>query len=94
MVFDVLGAKIPIIVKKLENEYGHYDYGTKTIYIDSDDSGLGLLDTLIHETFHSLSDRLGLGNAGFSNDLEEIIASTLPVVLLENFSIKVKCKLK
>lgn len=96
MQFDVFGKKIKIIkVKKLMEQKlacGIYNPRHKTIEVDTALKGDDLLHTYLHEIIHATVDRLGLHNAQLSHDLEEILAENIPMVLIENFNIKVKCK--
>jgi len=48
-----------------------------------------LMHTLLHETFHAYSKRIGL-RQGISEETEEIIAESFTRFLVENFDIKLK----
>ena len=89
MQVNVLGLVIPIerddIRLQALGAMGAYDYGEKTIYLQSEyDSADELVSTLVHEMGHAVLDRVG-GTLG--GTLEEILVETIALVITENFQL-------
>lgn len=98
MKFNVYGRDIEVKkVPKLIMTKGvaaSYCLKTKSIEIDSALKGEDMIHAYIHELIHALCDRIGLINCDFSHDLEELLADNVPAMLLENFEIKCKRRVK
>jgi len=82
---NVLGLKVPVQIKKrivVGNMecYGVYRPHRKTIEIHSPRDKA----TLIHEAFHALCDRLGIG---LDPMIEEILANAVELLITENFKV-------
>ena len=94
MKLNVFGMIVKVKrVKNLsdkEGVCGDYSHKSKVIRVDKDLKGKELIVTELHEFIHSVMDRLGVGNAQLSHDLEEIICDGVATALAENTDIKWK----
>lgn len=89
--FNVFGQEIKVrYVKNLIEDdeiNGDYCQREKSIRIDSSLIGQALLSTMIHETIHAIFDRIGI-NQGVDSGVEEIIADSVAICLIENYHIE------
>jgi len=90
----VLGRKVPIKRADLRDigAAGAYCPQTKTIHIEQTLKGGDFLaETLVHEIFHAIEDRAGIGQA-LDSKILEVIAEQVGVVISENFLLTPKNK--
>lgn len=93
-MINVLGKKVPITTSKTlasRGIYGLYDAGAGKIEVDVNIKGDMLKRTIIHETIHAMFDRLG---SQMDFQLEEIYCDSIANVIVENFNVSLKCKMK
>jgi Zn-dependent peptidase ImmA (M78 family) len=94
MKLDIFGKKVKLkYIKDLSTKkgvYGEYNPEKSTIVISKELKGDLKKITEIHEFAHAVFNRLGLHNASFSTDIEEIICDGLATALIENAEIKWK----
>lgn len=90
MKLKVFGWDINVIRDSKLESMGEYSFREKQIKITTKIKGKEKDITILHELFHATCHRLGLDNANFSHDLEEIIADNFAVVITENADIKWK----
>lgn len=85
---NVFGRKIKIDTKPNplipSNIHGYYESETGTIHISS-----GGMETLLHEIFHAVIDRVSV-NQTLSQEVEEIIVDTFAKQINETFDLKFK----
>lgn len=86
----VFGKEIKVIYKKLKNCVGLTNF--KTIYIKTRLSDSLRTETILHELFHCVIDRTGIGQSNLSSEVEEILVDNLAKVVNENFELIVKEK--
>ena len=81
---DVLGSKITVKIKKLENpnHAAEFDHDLKTITIRPDDSEK--FKSLLHELGHAYWHRSGLFQANRNAETEEIFCETFSILISEN----------
>lgn len=73
-----------------DDEYGRCDSFTKTINIHPSVTGELLKATFMHEVFHALVFELGLRQASFSHDIEEVLVENLANFVCEKFKLQLK----
>jgi hypothetical protein len=89
-ILNIFGKKVKVhYVKGLTNQGAMGVYSQGSIYIDSSLKGHDLAQTILHEGFHAICDRL---NIRLDEQVEEILADTTAVFVEENFDIKLKKK--
>jgi zona occludens toxin (predicted ATPase) len=81
---DVLGSKVTIKIKKLENETiaAEFNHDTNTITIQADDTNK--YKSLLHELGHAYWHRAGLFQANRNDETEEIFCETFSHLISEN----------
>lgn len=81
---DVLGSKITVKIKKLDDQAvaAEFNHDTNTITIQPDDANK--FKSMIHEMGHAYWHRAGLFQANRNTETEEIFCETLSHLLDEN----------
>lgn len=95
---DIYGKPFKIKFQEdLTDEFGTPCDGIidkETIYINTylkeKDKKEVLIQSILHELFHGVIRRLGLKQANFSDDLEEIICDSFATYVAENFIVEFK----
>jgi hypothetical protein len=75
---DIFGKKYRIIKKDLNSQglCGFIDYENKKIYLNKELDEKGLFETILHESFHGINERLSFNIAGIGGDFEEVLVDT------------------
>lgn len=95
---DIFGKKIPVVFKKdLKDDDGTkacglYCFENDIIYLDSDLPKKLMIESLYHECFHALMERIGLNQTSISEDVKEIICESFAKFVDENFEPRKKRK--
>ena len=83
-VINVYGKTFKIVYRNLDSGlYGECIPSKDLIEIDESLKGRDFMQTLVHEYFHALIDRISL-NQILSEDLEEVICDNFATFLIEN----------
>jgi Zn-dependent peptidase ImmA (M78 family) len=98
MILNVLGRKIPVKFKDKptvddSDVHGYYDKELQEIVIDKNIKSCNMRQTIIHESFHAVTDRIH-GCSDIEMSYLHIIIDTFATVVDENFEQlqKIKCK--
>lgn len=82
---NVFGLKVPVYLKKtLPDSYGYFENTPPKIYVDESLNKKDFILTFAHELVHAMCHRL---NLQFSDEIEEMLADCLVVVLQENLQL-------
>lgn len=73
-----------------EDVAGSIDFEKNIIEITEVEDNKVILHNILHEVFHGVIRRIGINQANFSEDLEEIIVESFSTFLLDTFKIKFK----
>lgn len=89
---NVMGRSIKIRVVELNPDTdGRYVPTEKTIYIRKDQPDGDVINTLVHELFHVVIERVGLyDDLGIA--IEHVLVNSFANFITENFDIKIKDK--
>lgn len=81
---NVLGSKVTVKIKKLENptDEAEFDFDTNTITIQPDD--MMKFKSLLHELGHAYWHRAGLFQANRNDETEEIFCETFSNLISDN----------
>ena len=71
----------------MEDDHGECHNLRATIDIDDAETGATLTHTLLHEYFHAVIHRVGLGQV-LHGDIEEVICETFATFLVDNNLVK------
>lgn len=71
---------------------GLYDPKSKTILIDKTLKGDEFKQTMLHEQFHCLWDRLGLNCTEISDDIQEVIVESFSQFVIDHYSLRERRK--
>jgi hypothetical protein len=93
MTLNILGKKIRVLKQKklaeLNGIVGFYDKNNSLIVLDSELVGYEYWSTMMHEVMHGIIDRSGI-NQVVDPQLEEVLCEIVSMVLVDNFSLKIK----
>ncbi len=95
MKFNVFGLIVPVIKEKglFDRGFvGYYDPVKKQIKVDSNQKGIELTHTVIHELGHTLFDRCGILQSKIQPELVEVIVENFATMMVENFRVTPKSK--
>lgn len=84
----IYGKNIPVKRKKIEGCYGLTD--GSTIWISTECPRKQIKSTLIHEMIHCLFRRVSIIQTDINENVEEIIADTVAVMMDESFIIRAR----
>lgn len=89
----IFGKNVPIKFKEGVREtmgaYGYFDPSKYVIVVDASLTGDILLETMLHEIFHSVEYRCSI-NQSVSSEVIEIINDVYAKAIVENFDITFK----
>lgn len=88
-VINVFGKSYKIEYKEMDELHGECHNTRATIEIEQSQEGKELIHTLLHEYFHAVIYRVGLGQV-LHGDIEEIICETFATFLVDNGLVKEK----
>lgn len=90
----IMGKTCKYTYTDLQDAMGLFVPSTFEIFIDKTLKGDDLAHTVLHEEFHAVWDRLGLGNTEISHDIQELIVDGLSKFVTEHYKLVDKPKKK